>query len=68
MENLSIAKSLDAGFLSYSTPSMSQARGAMFDQFLHYFFQNLPADLEGGRDEVKGFSCSEELRIEVSRL
>lgn len=68
MENFSIAKSLDAGYPSYRTPSMSQARGAMFDQFLHYFFQNLPADSKGGRDELKSFSGSEKLRIEVSRF
>lgn len=43
---------------------MSQARGKMFDQILHYLFQNISADSLVSREERLSFT--EELRIEVS--
>lgn len=43
---------------------MSQTRGAMFDQVIHYFFQNLSPDTP--RDERKSLSYAQELSIEVS--
>lgn len=45
---------------------MSQARGKMFDQVLHYLFQNISADNWASRDEKERLSNTEELRIEVS--
>lgn len=39
------------------TPSMSQARGTMFDQVIHHFLAS--------RDEEKRLSYAQELRIEV---
>ncbi|XP_071354869.1 serine/threonine-protein kinase PLK4 isoform X1 [Trachinotus anak] len=43
---------------------MSQTRGTMFDHLIHYFFQNLPADIQASRDEEKSLAYTKELRIE----
>lgn len=48
--------------------SMSQARGTMFDQVIHHFFQNISADGQASRDEERSLSSAQELRIEVMRL
>ncbi|XP_022077715.1 serine/threonine-protein kinase PLK4 isoform X1 [Acanthochromis polyacanthus] len=43
---------------------MSQAREIMFDQVIHYFFQNLCADTYTSKDEKESLCYSQELKIE----
>lgn len=45
---------------------MSQARGNMLDQVIHYYFQNLSADTTASSDEESRLFYDQELRIEVS--
>lgn len=61
-EDLSDVKSSDAGSVRPHSHSMSQA---MFDQVIHYFFQNLSADTQACRDEERSLSYAQELSIEV---
>lgn len=44
---------------------MSQPGGSLFDQFLHYYFQNLSADAQASRNEEIGLFFTPDISIEV---